>query len=299
MIDRASTFSNPEIIQKLKTDFIPVAIDQAYQRRQKDTEGEFYRLIASQSPRNNFQSTTQGLYVAAPDGHFLGFTNNRDPRRVFNLLSESLESFRKTDRIYDKLEVKSVDVRYNPDPPEGGLILRVQAKVLDGYEAGASSRQKIFQEAVSRDNLWVTAGEKEALINGSFPEILAKRIARFHLVDNTRGEPPMWKNHEIQSLRINMQNGVISGHFHLKTRDGERYFSGELSGLIEAEKDSISSLNIAAFGRFFGDGPYTGNAPAGEFTLAVSLTLADGSDVADSIPPQGSRGWVDGYLNPR
>lgn len=195
--------------------------------------------------------------------------------------------------------MKSVDARYNPVPPAGGLVLRVQAKVLDGYEANAGPRQKIFQEAVSRDNLWVTAGEKEALINGIFPDILAKRIARFHLVDNTRGEPPMWKNHEIQSLRMVMQDGIISGSFQLKTRDGQRYFSGEITGLINADNNSISSLNMAASGRFSGDGPFTGNAPPGEFTLAVSFTLADGSDVADSIPPQGSRGWVDGYLNPR
>ena len=39
----------------LRTQFIAVAIDQAYQRRQQDAEGEFYRKIAGQGPRNNFQ----------------------------------------------------------------------------------------------------------------------------------------------------------------------------------------------------------------------------------------------------
>jgi len=50
----------------LQTRFVPVAIDQAYQRRQKDTEGDFYRKIAGQGPRNNFQGTTQGFYIAKP-----------------------------------------------------------------------------------------------------------------------------------------------------------------------------------------------------------------------------------------
>jgi hypothetical protein len=30
--------------------------------------------------------------------------------------------------------------------------------------------------------------------------------------------------------------------------------------------------------------------------LAIAFTLADGSDVADGVPPQGSRGWVQGYI---
>ena len=68
MLDRESTFADPDIVKMLKSRFIPVAIDQAYQRRQKDAEGEFYRKIAGQSPRNNFNSTTQGFYVATASG---------------------------------------------------------------------------------------------------------------------------------------------------------------------------------------------------------------------------------------
>ena len=68
MLDRESTFAVPETVELLKTKFLPVALDQAYQRRQKDTEGEFYRKIASQSPRNNFNSTTQGFFVADAAG---------------------------------------------------------------------------------------------------------------------------------------------------------------------------------------------------------------------------------------
>ena len=34
----------------------------------------------------------------------------------------------------------------------------------------------------------------------------------------------------------------------------------------------------------------------GRFPLAVSMTLADGRDVADQILPQGARGWLEGYL---
>ena len=78
MLDRASTFADPEIVELLKTKFVPVALDQAYQRRQKDTEGDFYRKIAGQGPRKDFKNgTTQGLYGATADGTLLGYSNNR------------------------------------------------------------------------------------------------------------------------------------------------------------------------------------------------------------------------------
>ena len=63
----------------LREDFVPVAIDQAYERRQKDNEGEFYRRIAGQGPRKDFDNTTQGFYVATAAGDLLLYNNNRDP----------------------------------------------------------------------------------------------------------------------------------------------------------------------------------------------------------------------------
>ena len=93
MLDRASTFADPEIVKLLKTRFVPVAIDQAYQRRQKDTEGEFYRKIAGQGPRSNFQSTTQGFYIATAAGKLLLFNNNRDPAKVRRLMKQKLAEF--------------------------------------------------------------------------------------------------------------------------------------------------------------------------------------------------------------
>ena len=89
MLDRESTFANPEIVKMLRTRFVPVAIDQAYQRRQQDAEGEFYRKIAGQGPRSNFQSTTQGFYIATAQGKLLLYNNNRDPVKVQRLMKET------------------------------------------------------------------------------------------------------------------------------------------------------------------------------------------------------------------
>ena len=297
MLDRASTFAHPEIVDLLKTRFIPVAIDQAYQRRQKDAEGKFYRKIAGQSPRNNFRSTTQGFYAATNEGKLLFYNNNRNPDRLAGLMKKALQDNASRSQNADPIEdATSPDRRYNPQLPEGGLIVRVHAKVLDGYETPENQWQKIFQESLSRDNLWITGSEHDSLVNGNIPETLQRRIARFHLVDNTRGEPPMWDPEAIESLEMNLEKGVITGSATLKALDANREFQTGIYGLIETREGKVTRFDMVASGNFRGHGRYTKNPPAGFFPLAISFTLADGSDVADAIPPQGSRGWLESYL---
>jgi hypothetical protein len=90
VLDRASTFARPGIIALLQSQIIPVALDQAYERRQHDAEGEFYRLIAGQGPRHDFEATTQGFYLATASGQLLFYMNNRDPEKLERLLREKL-----------------------------------------------------------------------------------------------------------------------------------------------------------------------------------------------------------------
>jgi hypothetical protein len=294
VLDRESTFKDPEIARLLKSRFIPVAIDQAYQRRQKDTEGDFYRKIAGQGPRNNFKSTTQGLYLATASGKLLGYNNNRGGDRIRRMMKKALEGFEAP--AAGVIKRSKVDARYNPKPPEGGMVVRVQSKVLGGYEKTEDRWRKIFQDTLSRDNLWVTKEEQDALAAGKVPLALQKRIARYHLVDNTRGEPPMWKADEIRSIEFSLKDGRLGGSVHLETASGKRGYKVSLRGHVEKKNGKITRFDLVALGEFWGEGTYTRGAPKGKFPLGASFTLADGSDIADGVPPQGSRGWVRGYL---
>ncbi len=295
MLDRESTFADPAVVEFLKTQAVPVAIDQWNQRRQQDSEGEFYRKIASQGPRHDFENgTTQGLYMAAPDGTFLGYTNHRDPERVQQMLTAALARYQPTDT--KQLVAEKVDKRFNLRPPEGGLIVRVCAKVMGGYDEPETQFQQIFQSSLSRDNLWITKEEHEALAAGDVPDRLALRIAQFHLVDNTRGEPPFWKKDEAASIKFAIDGDKITGQVELRTASGDRTYSARLRGQLTLTDGKITQLNMVADGLFSGEGPYTGGAPKGPFPLAISFTLADGTDLADAVPPQAARGWVDGYF---
>jgi len=303
VLDRASTFADPEIVRLLKSRFVPVAIDQACQRRQQDSEGEFYRKLVLQRPemalRFDGSQTTQGFYIATAAGKLLLYNNNRNPDRLRRLMQEKLNDFDagsagSGDAV--AIHATNVDSRYRPQPPEGGLVIRVRAKILDGYESTGDRWREIFQSAMSRDNLWVSAREHQAIVRGEVPESLQQRIARFHLVDNTRGEPPMWKPDEIQNSEMKLDRDQLSGRVELETRNESRGYQADLKGIVEVRDGKVVRFDVVALGDFWGQGRYTGGAPEGKFPLAISFTLADGTDVADGIPPQGSRGWLKGYL---
>ncbi|MEM8668692.1 MAG: hypothetical protein AAGG48_14320 [Planctomycetota bacterium] len=175
-------------------------------------------------------------------------------------------------------------------------MLRVQAKILGGYESTDNKWRQMFQSAQSRDNLWITVEEQRELAAGRIPKAVQRRIARYHLVDNTRGEPPMWRSNEIREMKMEVSDGRFTGLVKLETEDGKRGFDAKLQGKIETDGDRVTRWDFIATGDFWGEGRFTKNAPKGRFPIAITFTLADGTDIADAIPPQGSRGWVDGYL---
>ena len=294
MLDRESTFRDPRIVELLKTRFVPVAIDQAYQRRQRDAEGDYYRKIANQGPRKVGRGTTQGLYVATADGRFLGFNNNRGPERVLRMMQQALGQYRPSRTA--GIKPGKPDRRYVRVPPAGGLVVRVTTRVLGGYQPTEATFRTIFQQSLGRDNLWVRRDEHQALVRGELPESLLKRIARFHLVDNTRGEPPMWKPDEIRRLDVSLAGNQVTGHVELRTAAGDRRYKASLRGVIEVKSGRVTRFDLVAHGQFRGEGPYTRGAPKGEFPLANAFRLADGKDIADGVPPQGSKGHLDGYI---
>lgn len=298
MLDRESTFADPEILALLKERFVPVAIDQWYTRRQQDTEGDFWRQIAGQGPRNDFNKTTQGMYIAGADGKLIAFNNNRGPERLRKLLQQAADDYSHPDGT-GLIERKKVDAKYKTELPEGAVVIRVSARIDGGYEATDDQWQKLFQSAVSRDNLWITIAEQKSLATGTVPEDLALRIARFHLVDNTRGEPPMWTTEEVRELELTIEAEKLSGTAKLETKDGKRGFDATLRGELGFdENEKIIRFNLLVEGRFWGTGQHTMKPPSGKFPLVISFTLADGTDLGDSIPPHASRGWLDGYLFP-
>ena len=108
----------------------------------------------------------------------------------------------------------------------------------------------------------------------------------------------MWKETDIResSVTLDKDKGKLQGKIHLKSESGDREFNVGLLGFVETNDGAVTRFDVVAKGNFQGEGQYTRGAPKGKFPLGIALTLADGSDTADGIPPQGSRGWLDGYI---
>ncbi len=286
----------------LKEKFVPVAIDQWYERRQKDAKGDFYRKIAGQGPRNNFEQTTQGHYACTATGKLLSFnSNHEDINRVKTMMRKAIEDFDPASyEGVEAIEAATLDSSFDLHPPKDGLVLRVHSKILSGYDEPGNKRESSFQNSIGQDNAWIQATEIEALIKvaregGVIPAAISHRIARFHLIDNTRGEPPRWTSEEIMSIAMEISNGVIEGDVKLSTADGKRGYEAKLYGRIETSDDTVTRFDLVADGKFWGQGRHTKWAPKGKFPLAITFRMADGSALLDSVPPHGVKGWVAGY----
>jgi hypothetical protein len=311
---RGLAFADPEIVDLLKTRFVAAAGDDWYRRRRQDAEGEFFRRVADQSPRKGEGgSTRQGLYCFTASGELLAYRNSFDPAAVKALLKQALDKWQslpesaRQPRPF-KVDPGKPDPRFDRRPPEGALILRVHARELEGRWKPAPDRGG-RPNLASLDHLWLKKEEWQSLVPTKLDKgftypmtaALLRRIARFHFVDNTRGEPPMWQSGEIKSaeaeLRIEgVKKGVvtirISGRFSIESDD--MGFEGVLGGSMDysPEKRSFTRFDWVAVGDHWGQGTYTHGARPGKAPLGVAIVLGD---PADPIPPQAARD-VDGYF---
>ena len=136
------------------------------------------------------------------------------------------------------------------------------------------------------------------------PGPIAERIARFHMIDNTRGEPPLWGRDDVRSRQMNLtvqeatETSIVlrlEGTVLLSTRPdvdkAERGYDARLLGTIgyDRKKAGITRFDVVALGEHWGEGTYTRNARPGRSALGVAFELAKGDSATDLVPPQGSR----------
>ena len=252
--------------------FVPVAIDQGYQRRQNDAEGEFWRSIASQEPRNFFRGTDQGLYACSADGTLLGFNNNRSPGRHRAFLLDALSAWRPTKAAATREGTR--DPRYDIRPPVGGIVVNVTSKVLRDDAV-----------SIGRDHLWIRKEEQDRLARGEVPEELKRRIACCHLDDNTRGIPGFWGDSDIRGLELTLHDGLLSGWVHLES--GGREFLAGILGVVESSEGRVTRFDLVA------NGSYRDQESRRPFAVAFTLIAADSE--ADQVPPQKAFGCLEGY----
>jgi hypothetical protein len=328
-------FSNPEVVALVSEQYIPVAADDWYQRRRQDEEGKFFRSVADQGPRKGEGgSTRQGVYCFTASGKFLAYRNHRDVDVMLGDFRKALAAFKKlpqSERAPGAVQVPEVaadkqDKSYTRRPPADGAIVTVYARVLERDENGkcqtceASDGQPLYNLRSAQDHLWLTKEEVASLVPAeakagksyAVPAKIAERIARFHLIDNTRGEPPMWEREEIRSQKMTLTvvkasaksvklrlDGTVLLATDADVEKSNRGYDVALLGHIELVRDAKSSkltrFDVVALGDHWGQGSLTRGARPGRQPLGVSFELASGKSPADQVPPQAARN-INEYL---
>jgi hypothetical protein len=310
VLDRASSFAREDVIAMLRDDFVPVALDVWYEERRQDEVGGFYRRIVAARPGMEPGRTTQGFYIVRPDGSPVRGWNNRDPDKLLRFLREARNATGRAEpggaaEAGPKDPPAPLDRRFARRPPEGGAVVEVFARITaaDWPDAARGWIDEALRGATARDHLWLTADEIRTLAAAELPPTLARRIARFHLVDNTRGEPPMWRSEELRDCDLELRRDadgllVLGGRVRLASSDGERSCAALVRAEIEVEGEALTRFDLVARCAYRGEGTYTRGAPPGTFTLVVAARLAAGGEAAGAVPPQGARDLGD-YLRAR
>lgn len=320
---RASTWADPVILKLAQSEFIPVAADDWYQRRRQDDEGEFFRKVADQGPRKGQGgSTRQGVYAFTATGKLLGYRNHPDPDVMRKFVVDSLKAWQKLpakERMPDAVQVAervNVDKQYQRELPSGGAVVNVYTRILDKEANGdltVGSCKFPGGDKPAHDHLWLLPEDIGALLpvsvqpgaNFEVPERLALRIARFHLVDNTRGEPPFWGRAHVQSGKLTATVEKVDGdkvalklegQFLLASKAegrNDRGFDVHLLGHVRGNRAArkLEKFDLVALGDHWGEGPFTRGARPGRTPLGVVFELSEGTSPADRVPPQAAREW--------
>jgi hypothetical protein len=323
-VGRALTFADPKIIELARTRFVPVAADDWYQRRRQDDEGAFFRKVADQGPRKGQGgSTRQGIYVFTAAGVLLGYRNHPDPNVMHGFLVDALKAWQRLppqDRAPDAIAVAErgkVDGQYHRAVPEGGAVVNVFTRILDRTDGGEmcyGSCKFPGGDRAAHDHLWLLPEDIQALLardaapgdRFDAPNRLTHRLARFHLVDNTRGEPPIWRRDDVRlaelSAIVEKVNGdVVSlklvGRFSLATqaddKQADRGYDVHVLGYVTGNRRTLTlqRFDLVALGDHWGQGPFTRGARPGRTPLGVALSLSRGDAAHDRVPPQAAREW--------
>ncbi|MGI8915548.1 MAG: hypothetical protein ACR2JY_17480 [Chloroflexota bacterium] len=335
MAGRELAFSDPEVIRLASERFVPIAENVSILQWVQDAEGEYFRLVAEQghyAGRTFPTSTRQGYYAFTPDGTLLAARNSRDPRQMEDMMLTALRRWSVLTDCDGQALTPAVLPDFTPALPsrypEGGLVLQLATRDLP--REVDTRRDDWRKQAWNLDYAWITRDEARSLVPASLapgarqqaPWEVVRRLARFHLRDFVRGEPPSWPVEAIRQAEVeSVVQGVsgdrqqlvrlsLSGSVRLqwewrwmdRYRDEERTSEAglelDLSGEAtwDKEQERFVVFDLLAAGPRWGASQHNNRGDdLGPAPLAIAFVLA-GNEPRDRTPPHTvtQRGYFNG-----
>lgn len=178
-------------------------------RLQRGSEPDcvFFQRMVNGGERITDRGSRQGTWLCAPGGVVLAHINSRDPQKVVAIMERALVAWEELPEEQRHLPADA-DLasakRWEDSYPEQGLVLERIARELttEGLARPPHARW-------NRDFAWFSGSEVRDFI----PEdaeigdvirlpLLARRLARFHLVDNARGQTLPFADEEVQEATL-------------------------------------------------------------------------------------------------
>ena len=222
MTARQSVWTDPEV-KELTAKFIPAADEVGRLQSGSDAECRLFQKIAEQghyAGRTQPSFTRQGTYATTADGTLLASWNKTDPRFVASKLREALENWdrlKAEGRTFSGKEPLDIARLNRPDRffPDGGLVLKVNTRDLPRDPP----QQGRWAGAWNQDFAWFSKDEAAEFLPGEIepgrthevPRALVERLARFHFLDNVRGQTPPFPAPAIEHATLASRVTAVKG----------------------------------------------------------------------------------------
>lgn len=267
----------------IRTRFVPVAVNQSLTNLKQEAsraEGDLIRAFQADKGK-------QGVHVLDPEGRRLGYQSTDSYDLVKGMLKQILEGYKPSRTAAPEASEKG---RVFHEPPAGGLVIRV-TKFIEEGDPGWAGR------ILRYDTMWIRADEASALVRGSFPESLSRRLAAFHLLYAHCGAG-RWLDSDIRKVDLKLEGGRLIGVAHLEASEKVRY-RPEIRGLIEAKDGKVTRFDVVARGRYVSEDDCRDRGrmtPSKEMSLSIAFTLVVDRNEAPLIPPGVLGGGTHGML---
>ncbi len=286
-------------------------------QRGTDRECRFFQVMADKGHYGGGQGTRQGIYVCSSSGDFLASINSLNPDAVITTLETALRKWQQlpeTVRRRGSAATPTPAHRWETSYPDHGLVLVSVNRDLIVEQGGL----RRTGDRWNRDHVWFSAEEVRGwlpsdLTTGAVkvvPATLVQRLARFHILDNVRGQTLPFAVEEVQgsviqteiverrgqTLRLEIGGTTVAeadgpwlmGENDWKPpREFPRSMATQLLGYAryDLSRGVFTAFEMIAVGHRRG---YTQNNDRGrgpqEGTVGFVFTLA-GDTPADRVPP--------------
>lgn len=304
--------------QLLQRDFVPVAANTAYlapedkkARNWCESSRFLEKIIEKSGLRKQDESeTAQGYYAFSATGNLYGSINTHNPEEVVTILQRAKKEFATSPPA--KVELQESSLGSESAPPNGAMVLRVFSRISP-LPAGLDELRRRRNGQLGRDHLWLLKSDAAEILSrlkvakeAEAPEALSKRLCRYHLTDNVRGESDLWGPEDIKKRSFKvaklaetdtaMTVRVTGTYAMLKTGikvEGRRAKSemgleGTLEGVLEIDKGkgTFSGAKIYASATCWGASTFTPDEPTGKFPVLFAMVVATDA-VSRQVAPQG------------